>query len=114
MMRLLRVHLSHLDDLVLAVALHHEATIALDHFHVHHVGRHRKPISSPRPGRTGSADSGAISTRATRPMTAERESLDAPPRYPGRKAMVSVRGVLQPDVTAVDPHRTAPAAPKRM
>src|SRR2546425_9288835 len=45
MMRLFHVHLRHLDDLVLVVALNHEATVALDHLHIHHVRRHR---STPR------------------------------------------------------------------
>src|SRR2546428_632350 len=44
LMCLFRVHLRHLDDLVLAVALHHEATVALTHFHVHHVRRHRNNL----------------------------------------------------------------------
>src|SRR5881397_1468218 len=51
--------LRHLDDLVLVVALYHEATVALDHLHIHHVRRHRSN-PPPHPGRIPSDDSGAI------------------------------------------------------
>src|SRR5206468_4117897 len=59
MMRVLHMHLRHRDDLVLVVALHHEATVALHHFHIHHVRRHRSN-PPPHPGRMASDDSGAI------------------------------------------------------
>src|SRR5439155_20806330 len=45
LVRVLHMHLRHLDDFVLVVALHHEATVALHHLHIHHVRRHR---SNPR------------------------------------------------------------------
>src|SRR3989449_174065 len=49
LVRVLHVHLRHLDDFVLVVALHHEATLALHHLHVHHVRRHRStPPPHPR------------------------------------------------------------------
>src|SRR5438445_13290068 len=45
---------------------------------------------------------------------AERESLDAPPRYPGGQAMVFVRDVMTRDVIVIDPDRTVLDAAKRM
>src|SRR5213596_3190292 len=45
---------------------------------------------------------------------AERESLDAPQRYPGGQAMVFVRDVMTRDVIVIDPDRTIADAAKRM
>src|SRR5438552_18416393 len=45
---------------------------------------------------------------------AERESLDAPQRYPGGQAMVFVRDVMTRDVIVIDPDRTVLDAAKRM
>src|SRR5206468_9263010 len=45
---------------------------------------------------------------------AERESLDAPQRYPGGQAMVFVREVMTRDVIVIDPDRTVLDAAKRM